>query len=227
VTAGDNRTIVPAVATVVTLSAPYGTGGSRIGPAVAERLGLRFLDRAIPVAVAESLAVPLRDAIAHDDRREAGIGRALAALALSALPYGALDIVPGETGYDEHVFRERTEQVIRSMAETTGGVVLGRAGAIVLAAHPSALHVRLDGPVEARIAAVLGEGIDEATARRQLDQTDRARDAYVRHFYRCDAHDRRLYHLVVDSTALDHGTCVDLIVTAAKAKTGALAVGSG
>src|SRR5439155_21014488 len=78
VTAGDNRAIVPAVATVVTLSAPYGTGGSRIGPAVAERLGLPFLDRAIPVAVAESLAVPLRDAIAHDDRREAGIGRALA-----------------------------------------------------------------------------------------------------------------------------------------------------
>jgi shikimate kinase len=37
---------------VVTLSAGYGAGGSVIGPAVAERLGVPFLDRALPAGVA-------------------------------------------------------------------------------------------------------------------------------------------------------------------------------
>jgi hypothetical protein len=32
----------------VTIAATYGSGGSAIGPAVAERLGLPFVERAIP-----------------------------------------------------------------------------------------------------------------------------------------------------------------------------------
>ena len=38
--------------TLVTLSASYGAGGSRIGPELADKLGVPFVDRAIPVTVA-------------------------------------------------------------------------------------------------------------------------------------------------------------------------------
>ena len=51
-----------------------------------------------------------------------------------------------------------------------------------------------------------------------LDETDRARVAYVKHFYNRDPHDSRLYHLVLDSTALPVEVCVDLIATAAGAR---------
>ncbi|HYB27041.1 MAG TPA: hypothetical protein VEF89_10550 [Solirubrobacteraceae bacterium] len=37
--------------TLVALSAFNGTGGSVVGPTVAERLGVPFVDRAIPLAV--------------------------------------------------------------------------------------------------------------------------------------------------------------------------------
>jgi cytidylate kinase len=40
----------------------------------------------------------------------------------------------------------------------------------------------------------------------------------VRHFYRCDPGDARHYHLVVDSTAIPHGTVVDIVVAAARAR---------
>ena len=43
---------------LVTISAAYGAGGSLVGPRVAERLGVRFLDRASPVSVADHLEVP-------------------------------------------------------------------------------------------------------------------------------------------------------------------------
>src|SRR5579884_3005721 len=54
--------------TLVAMSASYGAGGSEIGPAVAERLEVPFLDRAIPVAVAGQLDVPVDEAAAHDER---------------------------------------------------------------------------------------------------------------------------------------------------------------
>jgi cytidylate kinase len=60
------------------------------------------------------------------------------------------------------------------------------------------------------------EGIDEARARKLLIETDRAREAYVKHFYKCDARDATKYHVVLDSTALELDLCVDLIVTAAR-----------
>jgi cytidylate kinase len=54
--------------------------------------------------------------------------------------------------------------------------------------------------------------------RRELDAADAAREAYVRHFYRCDPADAKHYHLVVDATALPHDVVVDLVVTAARAR---------
>jgi cytidylate kinase len=87
----------------------------------------------------------------------------------------------------------------------------------VLRDNPSALHVRLDGPTEARVRQAMRiQSIDDPTARRRLAETDRARHAYVRHFHHVDARDPSLYHLVIDSTAIDLGVCVELIADAAE-----------
>jgi len=214
------------MALVVTLSASFGAGGSIVGPRVAEQLELPFLDRAIPVAVADALAVPMTDVMAYDERRTPGLGRLLANLArAAAAPDTAFGSAPTAAraslgDQPEQVFRDQTERVLRQIADEQGGVILGRAAAIVLRDRPSALHVRLDGPTEARIQrATTYESIDEGQARKLLVDTDRAREAYVKHFYRCDARDARHYHLVLDSTALGVDACVDLIVTAARSRT--------
>jgi cytidylate kinase len=214
------------MAPVVTLSASFGAGGSIIGPNVAEQLGVPFLDRAIPVAVAEALAVPMAEVVAHDERRTPGLGRLLASLArAAAAPDTAFGSAPTAAraslgDQPEQAFRDQTERVIHQIADTTGGVILGRAAAIVLRNRPSALHVRLDGPPEARIQRAVGfEEIDVEEARKILGETDRAREAYVKHFYKCDARDACHYHLVLDSTALEFDTCAELIVTAARART--------
>ena len=205
---------------VVTISAAYGAGGSVIGPLVAERLGLPFLDRAIPVAVAEKLAVPLGEAMARDERRTSAIGRALAGLARAAAPDAALGTAAAHAAaidQPEHAFQFHTEQVIHQIADATGGVFLGRGAQSILADRPRTLHVRLDGPPDARIArAALQEGLGEATARKHMADTDRAREAYMRHFYKVHPNDPRLYHLVLDATAFAIETTVELILTAAK-----------
>jgi len=206
-------------ATVVTISASFGAGGSIVGPALAERLGLPLIDRAIPAAVAHSLAVPLNRALAHDERSQSTIGRILAKWATAAIPYGAGPLVTADAVEEPELFQSRTEEFIRGVAATTGGVIIGRAAAIVLADEPSAFHVRLDGPRAARLKrAVEAEGVEAATAESRLDESDRAREAYVRHFYRADARDARWYHLVIDSTVVPIGVCTELILQAVAAR---------
>jgi cytidylate kinase len=205
---------------VVTISATYGTGGSVIGPEVARRLGVPFVDRAIPNAVAEQLGCTLEEALVHDDKAEHGLGRLLAgAMRLPGVTFAGVDMyLPGTLPLPPGEFVAHTERVIEQIARTQGGVILGRAGALVLADLPGALHVRLDAPAVRRVrqTATLGE-LSERDARRLVSDNDRARVAYVRHFYRADPADPALYHLVLDSTRIPVPTCVELIVTAAEA----------
>jgi cytidylate kinase len=205
-------------APVVTISAPYGTGGGIIGRAVAEAIGVEYLDRAIPTAVARTLAVPITDALAHDERAETRVARMLNALAAAGLSYSP---VPEDVGVipTEGVYRDQTERVIRDAAASGGCVIVGRAAVIVLRDHPTALHVCLRGPLDRRVHQVARlSQEDDAGARRLVEDTDRTRAAYFHHFYRAEPDDPRLYHLIMDSTRLDFDTCTQLIVSAVGAR---------
>ncbi len=203
------------MAGTITISASFGAGGSIVGRRVAERLGLPFFDRAIPATVAQRLAIPMDEAEAQDERAPSAWQRLAQAFANVATPVGPQPVpsVPGAP----RSFREETERFLRQTCESTGGVVLGRAGMIVLRDRPDVLRVRLDGPPEARLAQYLRfEDVDEQTARQLQRDVDRAREGYVRVFYHARQSDPRLYHLVIDSTAVSLATCTDLIVEAAQ-----------
>lgn len=200
---------------VVTISAPYGAGGPIVGRAVADQLGVPFLDRAIPTAVAQTLAVTLDEAQAHDERADTRVGRMLSALAASGLGFGPTP----EPNVPPQAYREQTERVITSAARSTGCVVLGRAAVIVLRDHPSALHTCMNGPQDRRIEQAISLSSDDddpAAVRKLVVETDRNRKAYFRHFYGVDPDDAALYHMTLDATVLDLDTCAELIATAAR-----------
>jgi cytidylate kinase len=197
--------------TLVTISAAYGAGGSVVGPAVAERLGVPFVDRAVPAAIAETLGISPDAAERLDENVERGIDRVLAHLAPMGEFYGDVDPELLRRSYHH----EAAEAAIRQVAADGRAVVLGRAGAVVLAGDPRALHVRLGGPVAARIEqAMLLEGVNRPTAERRQKEIDRAREAYVKRYYRRDARDPDLYDLVLDATRLTPAACVEVIAAA-------------
>jgi cytidylate kinase len=117
-------------------------------------------------------------------------------------------------------YRRETEILIREHTEG-GAVILGRAAAVILRDCEHALHVRLDGPPERRVQRAMElEGLSREDAERLRRDGDRAREAYVRHFYNCDARDPALYHLVIDATALPTDT-VGAVIAAATRRTAA------
>lgn len=208
------------MAAVVTISASYGAGGSTVGPMVAERLGLPFLDRAIPVEAARRLNISEEVAAQLDERAPTVLQRWANALAHVAAPVGP-DPVDMVFEDDPDRFRTATESVLRQVADTTGAVVLGRCAMVVLGGRPDVLCVRLSGPVDARVARAMATGpLDEKSARQAQQQSDRARQAYARTFYRVNLNDSSLYHLILDSTAIDLETCVEIVVAASRARLG-------
>lgn len=202
--------------TVVAMSAAYGAGGNLIGPELANQLGVPFLDRAIPLQVAEHLEVSVDDAAAHDEGlSESFLDRLLRGFVGSDV--GVPAPLPGETFTSED-FRQATQRVLLRQARTGEGVLLGRAAVIVLRDDPTVLRVRLHGPPERRaLQAIRLGGVDEKTAWETLRRLDRAHADYARQFYGADIRDPALYHLMIDSTAVAFDACIEMILRAARA----------
>jgi cytidylate kinase len=202
---------------LVALSASYGAGGSRVGPALAERLSVPFLDRAIPFAVSERLEVDVETAEEHDERLGGGtLERILRGFIGQNV--GAPVPIASEMTIDED-FRRATEEVLMSQAASGEGVILGRAAAIVLCERRDVLRARLDGPPDRRAAqAARLAGVELDEAEKALKRLDRAHAEYTRRFYAADICDPSLYDIVLDSTRIDLDKCVELLEVAARAR---------
>jgi cytidylate kinase len=203
---------------LVTISAAYGAGGSLVGPRLADRLGVPFLDRAIPVSVADHLEVP-REGFTRKELPRDTFRRWLPRFAPAARLFSADAIGTDPAAMSEQEFRDATERVLHEYAEA-GAVIIGRAAAVVLRDEPGALHVRLNGPADRRIGqAMVVLGVDRPTAERELKIADRTRETYVMRWYGVDPHDSRCYDLIINSTRINVEHCVEVIATAARTRT--------
>lgn len=208
----------------VTIAATYGAGGSVVAPRVAELLGLRMIDRAMGRSQAAAAAGPLREeeeqqqqGLESDELHESRLASILArAMSVSGL-WAGMPLPPEDVGYDQRIME--TEKALRQAADSTGAVILGWGGVFVLAGRADTFHVRLDGPEEARCRQAMSiTNTTQDQAAKELKDGDRARRAYIEHFYPGEAwEDARHYHLVLDTTAVPLETAAEIIVTAARA----------
>ncbi|HKF31928.1 MAG TPA: cytidylate kinase-like family protein [Jatrophihabitantaceae bacterium] len=201
---------------LVTVSAAYGAGGSVVAPALADRLGLPFLQRVTTSEGHVAEPGPCDEQLSEEEVKVTPVHRLLAHFT-QAMPAGPTQSPPSTHHQDEHLRGHGEAGIHRLLAAGSGGVILGRAAAVVLG-RDRGFHVRLDGPAERRvIQGAEIEGISAEQARDRLRAADKARTAYVRRLYRCDPSDASLYHLVIDSTVIPLDTVIEIIITAARA----------
>lgn len=201
---------------VIAMSFSYGSAGSVIAPAVAERLDIPYLRR---VSVEPRDDEVLEDVIsegptAGEDLTRSLWERILDAFAAMPVEHGMVPAtVPADTSLK---VKSRVEQRLKAFAsEPEGGVILGWASSVVV---PGAFKVLLDGPVERRVSqAATIEGIDEATARNRLEKSGAVRRVYWKRLYNHDWLDRSLFHMCLDTTSISQDAAVEIIAAAAQA----------
>jgi cytidylate kinase len=211
---------------LVTISASYGAGGSVVGPMLADILGLAFCDRMVDSELAGTDAIDAEltgsaagSVAACGESAHAPELRAVSTASLLGrmAPAWLLDrdfAAPAGFG-DREAIRRRSEAEAKQTLHD-GGVLLGRAGALVFASQSSAYHVRLDGPRRGRVARAASiEQIDQDDALKRQEQTDRQRAALTRRLYGVDSAEPGPYHLVIDTTPLALEFVAELIAAVA------------
>jgi cytidylate kinase len=203
---------------VVTVASRYGAGGSEIGRRVADGLGVDFLGRALPRPMAERARLPGAVAAGVDENPRSRWDQLVDALARASPPTSASGQAE-RLDLEARALHDEVERFL-AVASNDGGVVVGRAGAVVLRSVPGALHVFLGGSRDGRVERVMArDGVDRAHAARAVDANDRARRDYITRVYGIDPDDPTLYHLMVDAVSLGVEVCVELIVATAASLT--------
>ena len=199
--------------TVVTLFESFGSGADYIGPRVADALGVPFHAGAFS-------SQEIEDAMAQREARGL-LSRVFGAMGGQYASYAGLEggSVPDAQRDNYELVMENTREVVESARQ--GGVIMGRNGALILADWPAALHVQLDGPLQARLERVAEtSGISLEQAARRQKQEDRVRADISIELYGWDPLEFDHYDLLVNTGLMDLDRCVDIIVAAANVKAG-------
>ena len=193
---------------VVTIFGTYGAGATQVGHQVAHRLGLPSFRQAFS---SEALEGGHEDVAAQE---AAFLPKMIAVLAATF----SVPVIPDETiaRRRQDLIEENIRQVNR--CAQTGGVVLGRNGALLLADRPNTVHVLLTGSTEDRIArAALEAGITPEHAARRLEREDHVRADMAMALFDWDPRVRDHYDVVVNTSRIPLDGAVEMILAAVRA----------
>ena len=191
---------------IITISRQFGAGGSTIGQAVAERLGLYYCDKDMIVKAAlESGSLTPEEIRYYDERvpTEFGIGQSLFDFYNKPL--------------DERLFNAQ-QIAIRKVAEHGNCVIVGRNANIILKEFDKTLHVFISGEERTRLEHMCKKMTDvpEEKVLEHLRAVDRARKKYCKHYTNTEFGAAQHYDLCVNSSSLGIEKCIDLICAAAQ-----------
>lgn len=182
----------------VTISRLYGAGGIRVAEELARELGWKKVDRELVELAARHVGFGTELADAFDERVPALVEEAGLALAAAELPMG---FAPPRL--DDRALADAVREVIGSLADSGGYVILGRGGQAVLREREDAVHLQLVGDLEDRVARVAAsQGVHPRDARDMCRRADEGRAAYVRRFHGVTITDPLLYDAVLNTSRL-------------------------
>jgi cytidylate kinase len=97
----------------------------------------------------------------------------------------------------------QTSETILHLAELGHVIILGRGGNLIPARLPQALHVRLVGSLEQRVAHMKNfDKLSRKEAFARIRREDGGRRRYLKRYFRKDIDDSLQYHLVINTDLL-------------------------
>lgn len=182
---------------VVTVEREYGSGGAIIARQLAERLGWKLWDEELTAEIARVAQVDHRVAASCDERVDSLLYRLFKVYARGsyerALPIG--EARPFDT---DRMF-STLEHVIRDVSSRGPCVIVGRGSTYFLRDRSDAFHVFVYASIDEKLRRLKTIGKSEKEARQLIEEIDRDRASFIRHYFGSEWPHRPLYNLMINS----------------------------
>lgn len=162
---------------IIVIGRQFGSGGRKIGMAVARMLGIPYYDKMIISKVATRFGYDPEILLGADEKKPSLFG--------SILPgkYGIMDTYASSPISKESLYDLQT-QVIRQICLEGSCVIVGRTADYIMRDHPGLLSVFIHAPEEWRAANLVNrnEAKSEQEAHSLIRKADSGRQGYYNYF---------------------------------------------
>ena len=196
---------------IITISREFGSGGRTIAKEVAKKLGYAYYDKELVKQI--SMETGFSEGFVEENGEYASAKNWLAA-AFSHLSFPGVMAGPS---MDDFLWAMQ-RKVILDLAEKGKCVIVGRCADFILKDRTDCFHVFIHADPKARAERIVRRyGTSEQSPEKRLDDKDRRRRLYYKHYTEREWRMAQKYHLSLNSGEIGQERCVEMIVQLAQA----------
>ena len=196
---------------VITINREVGTGGRTVGRKLAEKLGVKYCDKAVIDGLTQKFGLSperIEEIKAQKKSWWNDINNYYQTLVGSAsIPMEA------EVKLDNASMFETEKQILQNLAAHESCVVAGRTGFMVFREWPNHLNVFIRASMAYRIQRVMRrQKVSEQEARDIIAKMDATREAYIKKYEDTSRYDTRNYQFVISMDDLSEDDAAEIIL---------------
>ena len=200
---------------VITINRELGSGGRTIGRKLAEKLGVKFLDKALVEGLVDTLGLSVEEIEKRKGRKQNWLTELLESMAtIQPTPRPFVpDLQPISYLVTANDIFEVESRLLRDIASHESCVVMGRSGFFILRDIPNKTSIFITASPEHRISRVMArQGLGRADAEKAIKAVDEGRENYTQHYSGTSRYDARNYDLVLNVDGLSEDEAADIIL---------------
>lgn len=196
---------------VIAINREVGSGGHAIGEKLADRLGVKFYDKAIVQELTKKFNLSV-DELEEVRSSKFNWWNNLVQSYMNRYRIEERFDVENTVATTDNVFRVESD-FLRQLANDDSCVIAGRSGFYIFRDHPNALKIFITCSIQKRIERMMKvRNMTKDEAMTAIENFDKGREAYTKKFSGKSRYDARNYDLVINVSNMTEDQVVDLIM---------------
>jgi cytidylate kinase len=194
---------------ILTLEREFGSGGGGIACELARRLGWKLWDRQLTSEIAQRAQVAESAVALCDERVDSRLYRLAKAFWRGSYERGiSLD---ASYAFDTDRMMTMVGEIMSTIAAEGNAVIVGRGAPFFLREREDTFRVFTYASQDEKIRRLLLMGKGREEAEDLVENVDKERKAYIKHYFNADWPTRSLYHLMINTVVGDENVIATIL----------------
>ena len=196
---------------VITVNREVGTGGRTVGRKLAEKLCVKYCDKAIVDGLTQKFGLNI-ERIEEIKAQKKSWWNDINNY-YNTLVNSTCQPMEAEVKLDNASMFETEKHILQEIATNSSCVIAGRTGFMVFREWPNHLNIFIQASMEHRVQRVMRrQNVSEKEAREIIAKLDASRETYIKKYEDTSRYDTRNYQLVISMDDLSEDDAVDVIM---------------
>lgn len=194
---------------LVALEREFGSGGGGIACELARRLGWKLWDRSLTTEIAKRAQVAESAVALCDERMDSRLYRLAKTFWRGS--YERSMPLANSRAFDTDRMVAMMEEITQNIAAEGNAVIVGRGSPYFLREREDTFRVFTYAPRDEKIRRLLAMGRTREEAEELVENVDKERIAYIKHYFNADWPTRSFYHLMINTVIGDENVITTIL----------------